>query len=149
MFITLGLSQLITGIIMNRIGDRFCKFKLAIVGTLLVEIAAFTSFICYFTKSFVLCFVCAYLWGMSENFLQTNTNALVSKIFPGKVEGYSVYRVFFCTGVVSVLLIGILLSEAPGYIFLTIVLVMQTVITGISFNLKDLDEPEKQSLIEE
>lgn len=129
---------MITGVIMNRMGDRFCKFKLAIVGTLLVEVASFTSLICYFTNSFPLCFVCAYMWGMSENFLQTNTNALVAKIFPGKVEGFSVYRIFFCIGVVSVLLLGILLSSAPNYIFLTIVIVMQTIMTGVSLNLKEL-----------
>lgn len=147
-FITLGLSQLITGIIMNRIGDKFCKFKLAIVGTLIVEVAAFTSFICFFTNSYVLCFFCAYLWGTSENFLQTNTNALVSTIFPGRVEGYSVYRVFFSVGVVVVLLINILLSSTPSYYFLTIILAIQTITTGISLNLGDLkNDKQKESLI--
>lgn len=79
------------------------------------------------------------MWGSAETFLQTNTGGLISKIFPGKVEAFSVYRVFFSIGVVSVLLLGITLSNAPGYIFLTIVLVMQTIITGVAINLKDLD----------
>lgn len=61
-FITLGVSQLVTGILM-RFSEKFCTFKLAIVGTLIVEVAGFTSFICYFTKSFPLSFVCAALWG--------------------------------------------------------------------------------------
>lgn len=79
------------------------------------------------------------MWGSSETFLQTNTGGLISKIFPGQVEAFSVYRVFFSIGVVSVLLLGIALSNVPGYIFLTIVLVMQTFITAVSINLKDLD----------
>jgi len=101
--------------------------------------AAFTSFICYFQKSFALSFVCAALWGSAETFLQTNTGGLISKIFPGKVEAFSVYRVFFAIGVVSVLLLGIILSNVDGYIFLTIILVLQTIITAVSINLKDLD----------
>lgn len=79
------------------------------------------------------------MWGSSETFLQTNTGGLISKIFPDQVEAFSVYRVFFSIGVVSVLLLGIALSNTPGYIFLTIVLVMQTFITAVSINLKDLD----------
>ncbi len=75
---------------------------------------------------------------MSETFLQTNTGAMISKVFPGKVEAFSVYRVFFSIGVVSVLLCGIALSEAPRYIFLGIIILMQTIITGVSINLKDL-----------
>ena len=139
-FITLGLSQLATGILM-RFAEKFCMFKLAVVGTLIVEVAGFTSFICYFTTSYPLCFVCAALWGCAENFLQTNTGAMISKIFPGKVEAFSVYRVFFSIGVVSVLILNIALSDTPKYIFLTIILVMQTIITGVSINLKDL-KPE-------
>ena len=63
---------------------------------------------------------------------------MISKIFPGKVEAFSVYRVFFSIGVVSVLILNIALSDTPKYIFLTIILVMQTIITGVSINLKDL-----------
>ena len=47
-FISLGFSQLFTGLIMNRVAEKFSKFKLAIVGTLIVEMAGFTSFITYF-----------------------------------------------------------------------------------------------------
>lgn len=124
---------------MNRFAEKFCKFKLAIIGTLIVEVAAFTSFICYEMKSFPLSFACAFLWGSAENLLQTNTGGLIAKIFPGKVEAFSVFRIFFSIGVVTVLLCGIALSNAPGYIFLTIILVLQTIITGVSINLKDLD----------
>jgi hypothetical protein len=35
-FIGLGISQALTGIIMSKIGERFCKFKLAVIGTLWV-----------------------------------------------------------------------------------------------------------------
>lgn len=101
--------------------------------------AAFTSFVCYFQKSFPLSFVCAALWGASETFLQTNTGGMISKIFPGKVEAFSVYRVFFAIGVVSVLLLGIALSNVDGYIYLSIILIFQTIITAVSINLKDLD----------
>lgn len=84
-FITLGVSQMMTGLLMNRFAERFCKFKLAIVGTLLIEMAVFVTFVSYFTKSFPLCFVASFWWGVAETFLQTNTGGLISKIFPGKV----------------------------------------------------------------
>lgn len=76
---------------------------------------------------------------MAETFLQTNNGGLISKIFPGKVEAFSVYRIFFAAGAVSVFLLNIALSSAPDYIFLIIVVVLQTIITGVSINLKDLD----------
>jgi len=47
-FIALGLSQLLTGIFMNRFSEKFDKFKLATVGTLMVEFAGFMSFVCYY-----------------------------------------------------------------------------------------------------
>ena len=78
------------------------------------------------------------MWGTAETFLQTNTGALISKVFPGKVEAFSVYRVFFSIGVVSVMLTGIALSDAPRYIFLGIIIVLQTIITGVSINLSNL-----------
>ena len=47
-FISLGVSQAITGFAMNRVGEKYCKFKLAVIGTLWVEVAGFVSLLCYF-----------------------------------------------------------------------------------------------------
>lgn len=140
-FITLGLSQILTGFLMNRFAEKFNTFKLATFGTLIVEIAGFVSFVCYYTKSYPLCFVASFLWGSSETFLQTNTGGLIAKVFPGKVEGFSVYRIFFSCGVVFVLIINIALSDCDPYIFLTIILVLQTLVTAISLNLRYLEVP--------
>lgn len=135
---------------MNRVGEKFCKFKLATVGTLIVEAAAFTSFVCYYAKSLPLAFICSFLWGASQNFLQTNTGGLISKIFPGKVEAFSVYRIFFSIGAVSVFLLGIALSQAPGYIYLSIIIGLQIIITMVSINLSSLNnEEQKHSLIQD
>ncbi len=138
-FISLGLSNIVTGLLMNRFAEKFCKFKLAIVGTFLVELATFASLICYFLKSYPVCFVCAALWGISETFLKTNNDALISKIFPNKVEAFSVYRIFFSIGAVAVFVLGIALSQAPGYIYLIIIIVIKVIISILSLNLKDLD----------
>jgi MFS family permease len=70
---------------MNRFITTFNNFKLAAIGALLVEFAAFMSFACYYVKSFPLCFVCSFLWGVSSTFLFSNTGALVATIFPGKI----------------------------------------------------------------
>jgi len=64
-FIVLGLSMIFTGIMMNRFAEKFNVFKLATFGTLIVEIAGFVSFVCYYTKSYALCFVASFLWGCS------------------------------------------------------------------------------------
>jgi len=105
----------------------------------MVEAAGFVSFVCYFLESFPLCFVASFLWGSSETFIQTNTGALISKIFPGRVESFSVFRIIFGLGVVFTILLSIALKEEPSYIFLTLVMVAQVLITGVSFNLSNLN----------
>jgi hypothetical protein len=47
-FIALGMSQVMMGLVMNRYSEKYCKYKLAIVGTILVELASFASIICYY-----------------------------------------------------------------------------------------------------
>lgn len=143
-FITLGLSQILTGFWMNRFSEKFNTFKLATIGTLMVELAGFVSFVCYYLKSYPLCFLASFLWGSSETFLQTNTGGLISKVFPGKVEGFSVYRIFFACGVVFVLIINIALSSYDPYIFLTIILVLQTLVSVVSLNLRYLEVPSNE-----
>lgn len=108
-FIALGVSQAITGFIMNRFFEPFCKFKLAIIGTVVVELAAFISMLCFFLEKYGLCFAVSILWGISETFLQTNTGALIGKIFPGKVEAFSVFRVVFAFGTVTTIVLNIAL----------------------------------------
>lgn len=44
---------------------------------------------------------------------------------------------------------SIALSEAPPYIFLGLVLLVQVLITGVSFNMGDLKDITKDSLISE
>lgn len=108
-FITLGVTQAISGFIINRFFEPFCKYKLAIVGTAIVEAATFASFLCYHLESYGLCFLVSALWGFSEIFLQTNTGSLMGKVFPGKVEAFSVFRVVFAFGVVFTIILNIAL----------------------------------------
>lgn len=86
-FIALGVSQVLTGLLMNRFGDRFNKYRLASFGTLLVEASAVISLVTYYTEQYWLCFICAVLWGCSETFFQSNTGALISREYKGKLEG--------------------------------------------------------------
>jgi MFS family permease len=91
---------------MNRLGDRFNKYRLASLGTLIVELSAVISLVTYYTERYWLCFICSALWGISETFFQSNTGALISLEYKGKLEGklyyysaYSVFRIFFAIGV--------------------------------------------------
>ena len=70
--------------------------------------------------------------------MQTNVAGITAEVFPGKVEGFSLYRIFYAIGTVFVLLITITLSYWDGYIFLIIMIVLQTVTTAISLNLRYL-----------
>lgn len=88
-FIALGASQVLTGLLMNRFGDRFNKYRLASFGTLLVEASAVISLVTYYTKLYWLCFICAVVWGCSETFFQSNTGALIALEYKGKLEGIS------------------------------------------------------------
>ncbi len=81
--------------------------------------------------------------------MQTNTGGLIAKVFPGKVEGFSVYRIFFAIGVVFVLIINIALSSYDPYIFLTIVLVLQTLVSVVSLNLRFLEVPSTERVTNE
>ena len=84
-FIGLGIAQVITGFSYRRYSHRFNKFKLATVGSLMVEMAGLVSLVCYFQKSYSLCFLTAMLWGACEIFNQTNTAVIVSILFKEKV----------------------------------------------------------------
>lgn len=84
-FIALGVSQVVTGLLMNRFGDRFNKYRLASFGTLLVEASAVISLVTFYTKQYWMCFICAVLWGCSETFFQSNTGALISLEYKGKL----------------------------------------------------------------
>lgn len=50
---------------MNRFSDRFNKYKLAMLGCMIVESAIFTSFLAYLLDSYALCIVSACFWGIS------------------------------------------------------------------------------------
>lgn len=77
-FIALGCAQVLTGLIMNRVGDMFNKYKMASFGTIIVECAIISSFLAYFLESYGLCFLVSVLWGGSEAYLQSNTGALIA-----------------------------------------------------------------------
>jgi MFS family permease len=86
-FIALGCSQVVTGILMNKFGDMFNKYRLASFGTVIVEISAIVSLVTYYTEKYWLCFICSALWGCSDTFFQSNTAALISLEFKGRLEG--------------------------------------------------------------
>jgi len=89
------------------------------------------------------------LWGASESFLQTNTGALIGVIFPGKVESFSVFRIFIALGTVLTILLNIALEDAPQWIFITIVVMVQVIASITSVHLRDLktNASETQNLI--
>lgn len=115
----------------------------------MVEVAGFVSLLCFFLKSYPLCFAVSFLWGSSETFLQTNTGALIGIVFPGKVESFSVYRIIFAVGTVTTIILNITLKSAPAWIFLTIVMTVQVLTSGLSTTLIDLKKNLKDSLLQE
>ena len=80
------------------------------LGTVLVGLAAFASMLCFFLEDYGLCFLVGVLWGVAEIFLMTNTAALVGKVFPGKVEAYSVFYVGFSFGTMTTVILNIALE---------------------------------------
>jgi MFS family permease len=131
-FIALGVSQAIFGIMLNLFGERFCKFKMLVSGTVLVELSCFISFLCFYFESYPLCFVISFLWGGCDTFIQTNMGAVISALFPGKVESFSVFRIFFALGVVTTVVLNLALDGTPLWIFLVIVMGFQMFYTLIS-----------------
>jgi hypothetical protein len=94
---------------MNRFFEPFCKYKLALVGTIIVELAGFLSLLCFFLQAYGLCFAVSSLWGIAETYLMTNTGSLIGLIFPGQVESFSVFRISFALGVVFTILMNLAL----------------------------------------
>lgn len=80
------------------------------------------------------------MWGISETFLQTNTGSLVGKIFPGKVEAFSVFRIVFAFGTVTTIVLNIALDSLPGWVYVTVIIVIQLITTGISTQIMDLKD---------
>lgn len=91
-FIVLGVSQVATGFLMNRFSDKFNKYRLASFGTLIVEMAAVVSLVTFFTAEYWMCFISSMFWGISETYLQSNTAALISMEYPGRLEGTTPYN---------------------------------------------------------
>ena len=98
----------------------------------------------FFLESYGLCFVVSILWGISETYLQTNTGALIGKVFPGKVEAFSVVRVVFAFGTVTTILLNIAFQSLPGWVFLAVVSFFQIITVGISTQIMDLKKEEKE-----
>ena len=94
--------------------------------------------LCYFLEYYGLCFAVAILWGASETYLQTNTGSLVGLVFPNKVEAFSVFRVVFACGVVTTIVLNIALQSFDGWVFLTVIIVIQLLTIGISTQIMDL-----------
>ena len=128
--LSLGVGSAITGFWMKMFSERFNAFKLPVICILIVETALFVSFCCYFTQSLALCFVSAFLWGVSYIFSVSNVGGLTSKIFPEKVEAYSVNRLIFNFGTFFFLLINILMSYSSQSLFLGLLVIIQILMTG-------------------
>ena len=142
-FISLGVSQALTGFLLNRFGERLCKFRAAASITLYVEVAGFISLLCFFLREYWLCFVVAFLWGSAETFIQTNTGALIGIVFPGKVEAFSVYRIVFAFGTTTTIVLNIALESVEPWVFLTIVMMVQVITSYLSNKIIDL-RPQQQ-----
>lgn len=142
-FISLGVSQALTGLLLNRFGERLCKFKAAATITLYVEIAGFVSLLCYFLREYWLCFFVAFLWGSAETFIQTNTGALIGIVFPGKVEAFSAYRIVFAVGTTTTIVLNIALKSLEPWVFLTIVMMVQVITSYLANRIIDL-RPQNQ-----
>jgi MFS family permease len=147
-FLALGVSQACVGIFMNRFGEYFCKFKLAVTGTVIIELAGVISLLCYFFRSYPLCFVIAALWGGSDTFLQTNLGAIISSLFPGQVESFSVYRIFFAAGTVTTIVLNLALDSVDYWVFLIIVMSVQMFYTLVSTKVMELKSKIKSSLLD-
>ena len=96
------------------------------------------SLLCYTLKRYELCFVISFLWGGCDTFIQTNLAAVISALFPGKVESFSVYRIFFSLGFVTTTIINLALEGQPEWIFLVIVIVFQMFYSLISIQIMEL-----------
>jgi hypothetical protein len=133
---------------MNKFGENFCKFKLAITGTVIVELAGIISLLNFFLESYALCFPIAMLWGGSDTFLQTNMGAIISALFPGQVESFSVYRIFFALGTVTTIVLNLALDSVVAWVFLIIVLAITLFYTLVSINVMELKRLTRSSLLE-
>jgi MFS family permease len=101
-------------------------------------LAGIASLLCFFLKSYPLCFVIAALWGGSDTFLHINLGAIVSALFPGRVESFSVYRIFNAIGVVTTIVLNLSLTSVDYWVFLLLVTVLAMVYTMVAVNVMEL-----------
>ena len=64
----------------------------------------------------------------------------MGKIFPGKVEAFSVFRIVFAFGTVTTIVLNIALDSLPGWVYVTVIIVIQLITTGISTQIMDLKD---------
>jgi len=77
-FISLGVCEVLTGVTLGRITEKFNLYNLATVGTLLAEVAIVLSFLALFLKDYTLCFVVGGLWGVTDCYVNTVGQAICS-----------------------------------------------------------------------
>lgn len=106
-----NVGSALTGFLMNRLSKRLNTYKLPVVGVLIAEAAALLSLACSISKALPLCFLFGFINGASFTYMLSNIGALFSKVFPGKVEAYSVSELLYFIGIASSLLLNVILSS--------------------------------------
>jgi predicted MFS family arabinose efflux permease len=68
-FIVLGGFECLAGLTSGYLLDRFDRYFMASVSTVMVEISIILSVLAYFEKNYTLCFFCAAMWGYTDCFI--------------------------------------------------------------------------------
>jgi hypothetical protein len=126
-FVAQGAAELIGGVAIGKIIDKFHKTYSLNLSNLLIQSAIVISFLAYYQASYIGGIFSGILWGFAEVSVNTISTSLIGSDFDGISEGFAMYKFFQCAGVIVGISLNILLGQSNMHILILLFAFIQLV----------------------
>ena len=129
--VALGGAELIAGVVIGKLMDKFQKIYIINCTNIIVQTAVMLSLISEFTLSYEGCIAAGIAWGMSEVSTNVTATTLITSDFEGSTEGFTIFRFFQCCGAIIGVSLTILLGNASLFVIILVVSGFQIIFNPI------------------
>jgi len=143
--IALACGEVLAGIVMGKLADIYNKIQLTNAVIMIGEAALIITFIAYIYEIYALVVLSWFVWGFTDNSIQTVMTSTVGSHFKGKLEYFALFRFLQGLGVVFGSVLTIVIPQA-----LTVVIIIAAtlVLMHVLFSLtKPKDSAEEEKLL--
>jgi len=118
--IALAIGEVLAGIIVGRLADMYNKTKLLNITIMIAETALAMTMAAYLSESYVVVIFSWFVWGFTDNTINTLASSTIGAYFNGKLEMFAIYRFMQGLGVVFGAVLTILIPTSKLYLFFII-----------------------------